>query len=91
MMNILQHNCLIDNACENQELFHADVSIIAYSCMLLYNLAYEKQIFSILKQKNLQNIFSKLQSSKDNTLQFVYKTLSTILSHDDIDEENEPM
>ncbi|CAF1367909.1 unnamed protein product [Rotaria sordida] len=91
MMNILQHNCLIDNACENQELFHADVSIIAYSCMLLYNLAYEKQIFSILKQKYLQNIFSKLQSSKDNTLQFVYKTLSTILSHDDIDEENEPM
>jgi hypothetical protein len=90
MINILNHNVLICNGCENEELFHADVGIIAYTLMLLYNLSYEKQIFSILKRKDFENIFSQLKLSKDKTIQFALDTLSTILSEEQINEENEP-
>ncbi|CAF1520601.1 unnamed protein product, partial [Rotaria sp. Silwood1] len=91
VISILERNVLIDNAYENEELYHADVGIIAYTLMLLYNLAYEKPIFSILKQKDLESIISKLESSKDITIQYASKTLSTILIKDQIQEENEPM
>ncbi|CAF1283814.1 unnamed protein product [Rotaria sp. Silwood1] len=91
IINVLEHDILIDNACQNEELFHADVATIAYTLMLLYNLAYEKHIFSILKRKDFQQVFTKLESAKDITLRFAYKTLSKILSSDQIHEENKPM
>ncbi|CAF4062710.1 unnamed protein product [Rotaria sordida] len=89
--NVLEHDILIDNACQNEELFHADVATIAYTLMLLYNLAYEKHIFSILKRKDFRQVFTKLESAKDITLRFAYKTLSKILSSDQIHKENKPM
>ena len=91
ILSILNHDVLVDNACENEELFHGDVSVIAYTLMLLYNLAYEQQVFSILKQKDIINAYSKLQSAKDISIQFGYQILSTILNQNQIDEENEPM
>lgn len=73
------------------EWFDADVGIITTALMLLYNLAYEKEIFAILKHKDLQMIFSKYQSSKNYFIQFALQTLTMILNEDAIDEENEPI
>jgi hypothetical protein len=75
----------------DEELFNADVGIIANALMLLYNLAYEKEIFSMLKHKDLQDIFSKYQSSKDHSIQFALTTLQTILNADQIIQDNEPI
>ncbi|CAF3609168.1 unnamed protein product [Rotaria socialis] len=91
MKTILYDEALLDNAVENEELFHADVAVVVYTLMLLCNLAYEKQMFSILKKQNFQNIYSKLEPAKDSTIQLACQTLSIILSQDQINEENEPM
>ncbi|CAF4545793.1 unnamed protein product [Rotaria sp. Silwood2] len=91
MMNILQQDQLIANSCEHEELFHSDIAVIVHTIMLLYNLAYEKQMFLILKKRDFQNIYFKLKSSKDKSIKFVRKTLSLILNQDQIHEENEPM
>lgn len=90
-MNILNHNVLIDNACANEELFHVDVSIISYIFMIFYNLAYENTMFLILKRKDFEYIYSKLNSAKDITIKFVLKTLLAILSNVDISKENDPI
>ncbi|CAF1358041.1 unnamed protein product [Rotaria sordida] len=90
-MNILQQDQLIVNACEHEELFHSDIAVIVHTIMLLYNLAYEKQIFLILKKRDFLNIYFKLKSSNDKSIKFVCKTLSSILNQDQIHEENEPM
>ncbi|CAF2060015.1 unnamed protein product [Rotaria magnacalcarata] len=91
MKNILHDETLLENAVGNEELFHADVAVIVYTLMLLCNLAYEKQMFSILKKQNLKSVYSKLESAKDSTIQLACQTLSIILSQDQINEENEPM
>lgn len=88
---ILSHDEFIENVCENEELFNADVAIVAYSFLLLCNLSYEKNMFAILKKQDFKNIYSKLQSAKDGTIQFACQTLLTILSQDEIHEDNEPM
>ncbi|CAF1313171.1 unnamed protein product [Rotaria sp. Silwood1] len=91
LINILTQDALFENACENEELFYADVAVIAFALLLLCNLAYEKQFFSILKKKDFQYIYSKLASAKDPTIKFAHQTLSAILSQDKISEANEPM
>ncbi|CAF1590671.1 unnamed protein product [Rotaria magnacalcarata] len=91
MKNILYDETLLENAVGNEELFHADVAVIVCTLMLLCNLAYEKQMFSILKKQNLKSVYSKLESAKDSTIQLACQTLSIILSQDQINEENEPM
>ena len=89
-LHILQQKELIDSVCVDEYLFHANVGIVAYSLMLLYNLAYERQIFSMLKQTDMKDICSKLHTAKDVTIQFASKVLSSILNEDTIDENNEP-
>jgi hypothetical protein len=87
---ILRQHALIDSSCEHEYLFHADVAIIAYTLMLLCNLAYERQIFLTLKQTDLKGICSQLHFAKDNTIQFASQTMVTILNGEAIDENNEP-
>ncbi|CAF3303668.1 unnamed protein product [Rotaria socialis] len=89
-LSILRQSELTASACEHQHLFNANVGIVAYSLMLLYNLAFETEIFSILKQSDLQSICLKLKSANDHTIKFASMTLATILKEDKIDEDNEP-
>ena len=73
------------------EWFDADVGIVTNALMCLSNLAYEKEIFAILKHKDPQNIFTKYQSSESYFIQYALQTLTMILNEDAIDEENQPI
>lgn len=90
MLNILNDDVFASDGHANLELFNAEVGIIAYALMLLYNLAYEKQFFLLLKRKDMQDICSNFQASENHTIQFASKTLLDILNADDVDETNEP-
>lgn len=90
-MKILDRNSLIDNACDNEAFFHANVGIITYSLMLLCNLAYEKSMFLLLKRIDIRNVDNKLKSAKDSGIKFAHNALSTILSDNNIDEDSEPL
>lgn len=89
MIRILNTEQLLTLACETEVFFHANVRVIVYTLLLLCNLAYEKTIFMLLKGMNLKYT-NVLDNAKDSAIQFAYNALSTILSEDTIDEENEP-
>jgi hypothetical protein len=90
--NTLQENeWLISSALVNKHLFNGDVGVVGYSLMLLYNLAYEKQIFTMLKQSELEDVCLPLHDAKDVTIQFASTTLSKILHEEKIDENNNPV
>ncbi|CAF1134688.1 unnamed protein product [Rotaria sordida] len=91
MLSILHEKSLIGIACDNEEFFHATVTVIAWTLMLLCNLAYEKTFFLWLKGTNFRDINHKLQQARDSGIKFAYDTLSTILSGNDIDEDHEPV
>lgn len=77
---------------ENDEyLFNSHVAIIAYSLLLLCNLAYETTVLLNLKQTNLKEICSDLKLASDYTIKFASKTLITIMSADDVNENHNPM
>ncbi|CAF4178083.1 unnamed protein product [Rotaria sp. Silwood2] len=80
--DFLQQEKIVDLLCQT--------IIDATNLMLLYNMAYEIQIFSILKQKDLHSICLQLEDAKDNTIRFASMTLSTILEQETINENNEP-
>lgn len=90
LMIMLRKDALIKSAQDHQHLFNADVGIVAFSLLLLMNLAYDKNIFFTLKKIDLIQICSELQSAKDNTIQFVSQMLITILNQEQIDENNQP-
>jgi hypothetical protein len=78
MIMILRTPSLIKSVCKHQEFFHADVMLISYSIILLYNLTFEKKIFNELKDKIVIKICEKLYQAKDRTIQFAAQTLCAI-------------
>ena len=73
------------------EWFDADVGVITNALTLLSNLAYENEIFAILKHKDLQDILSKYQSSKNVSIEYTANTLTMILGESEIHADNEPI
>ncbi|CAF5202788.1 unnamed protein product, partial [Rotaria magnacalcarata] len=66
--------------------------------MLLYNLAYEKEVFQLLNQKDVENIFlnfkfaqdDTIQFAQDDAVQFAFTALSSIFKEETINENNKP-
>lgn len=90
LLLILKQDELIKNLETTKYLFNADVAIIAYSLLLLCNLAYEKTVLLQLKQTNLKDICIHLRFVSDYTIKFASKTLIMILNADDVNENHEP-
>ncbi|CAF1985684.1 unnamed protein product [Rotaria magnacalcarata] len=98
LINLLEKNELAKDACETKYLFNADVKIVAYTVMLLYNLAYEKEVFQLLNQKDVENIFlnfkfaqdDTIQFAQDDAVQFAFTALSSIFKEETINENNKP-
>ena len=86
MINILRTESLIASVHENYAAFHADVDLMSSAITLLYNLAFEDNIFSLLKEKDFGEICTKLHTAKQRTIQFASQTLSTRLNENNIDE-----
>jgi hypothetical protein len=59
--------------------------------MLLCNLAYEKNMLSLLKRSRFPEIEQKLELTKDLGIKFAHHILSAILIEDEIDVEYEPI
>jgi hypothetical protein len=91
LLLILKQNELRKTVEKNKYLFNTDVAMIAYSLLLLCNLAYEKTVLLKLKQTNLKEICTELRFVSDDTIKFASKTLITILNADDVNENHEPM
>lgn len=91
LLLILKQDELIKSAQNNKYLFNTDVGIIAYSLLLLCNLAYEKTILLKLKHTNLKEICMQLKYASDDTIMFASKMLITILNEDEVNENHEPM
>ncbi|CAF1282158.1 unnamed protein product [Didymodactylos carnosus] len=88
--SILGTPALIDSVHRNHQLFHVDVGFVAYCVILLYNLAFDKELFKILKAKSVIDICKTLHTAKDDTIHFASQTLSTILQQTEIDQIKEP-
>ncbi|CAF4277019.1 unnamed protein product, partial [Rotaria magnacalcarata] len=66
--------------------------------MLLYNLAYEKEVFQLLNQKDVENVFlnfkfaqdDTIQFAQDDAVQFAFTALSSIFKEETINENNKP-
>ena len=91
LITLQENEWLISSALVNKHLFDGDIGVVGYSLMLLHNLAYEKQIFTMLKQTVLADICLPLHDATDITIQFASRTLSKILHEETIDENNEPV
>jgi hypothetical protein len=91
LLLILKQNELRKSLENDKYLFNPDVAMIAYSLLLLCNLAYEKTVLLKLKQTNLKEICTDLKFVSDDTIKFASKTLLRILNADDVNENHEPM
>ncbi|CAM4828359.1 unnamed protein product [Rotaria magnacalcarata] len=91
MIKIISRPSLIESVYANQQLFHADVGLVSYAIILLYNLVFEKKIFYLLRQDStVLNACSELARTKDLTIQFGSQTLLAVLNQKEIDEINNP-
>ncbi|CAF1384926.1 unnamed protein product [Didymodactylos carnosus] len=88
--SILDTPALTDSVHRNHQLFHVDVGLVAYCVILLYNLAFNKELFKTLKAKSVIDICEILRTAKDDTIHFASQTLSTSLKQTEIDQIKDP-
>lgn len=91
MINILRRESLITSVHQHSESFHADVDLMSSAITLVYNLAFDKTILSMLKENEFDRICDKLHTARDRTIKFASKTLSARLNQGNIDEINGPL
>lgn len=90
LLNLLENDHLSYQHSLEEELFSHVGHMIANALMLLCNLSYEQQLFTKLKEKDLQAIYLKYKSKKDNSVKFPLELLEKILQSNEINEDNDP-
>ena len=90
IIEIITKESLIKSVRINPSFYHCDVSLIAYSLILLYNLIFEMKIFSYLKEIRVLEVLEKLRQAKDRTIEFTSGALVAILSQEKIDQIERP-
>ncbi|UJR11255.1 hypothetical protein I4U23_015437 [Adineta vaga] len=89
LLIILRQNLTIKTS-YTEYLFDPNVRIVGFSMMILMNLAYEQNIFNMLKKDDLADICSQMVSEKDYTIHFASKMLMEILTQEVISKKHEP-
>lgn len=91
-MTIIYNENLIKLAKETSSIIDSNVSLLAYSETIIYNLVFEKKIFDYLKEKNTIDQLRELEKINIDTIQYVSRTLVVILEKENLNgnEENLP-
>jgi hypothetical protein len=88
ILSLLHHNTLLGS---DGKIIGTSMVMVGQFLTLLYNLAFDKQILSTMKVKNVLAICLKMRSETDKTVQFTSQALSIMLDpniSDDIPQPN---
>jgi hypothetical protein len=87
ILSIVQDKTLFD---EEKSIPDAKLVVVGKALILLYNLMFEKEIASKLRQQNIMEICLKLRFSKDKTIHFASQILLITLDNNAYGNINKP-
>ncbi|UJR07883.1 hypothetical protein I4U23_012165 [Adineta vaga] len=90
MLALISEESLIKSVKVHVLSFHADVALMSYSLVLLYNLVFDETIHRHIKDKKPFDALKELYVAKDKVIQFTSRTLAAILRKDKIDKIDNP-